>query len=193
MNQNTSVIKWELVNPVKFRDKECGEVEVVAGGTFSYQIINQETFSASATQANMSQEDYAKGLLLSMVIEEINKFSGKMALSLSDFVKGDNVLLNGNKKVAVVGLNFTSVIVESIELTEESRKKMKDIETSKIKSAITGREIVNNKKEIDESNTVEESTEVLVSETALPEKKNGVLGILLVAIVVAILIMILFK
>lgn len=33
MDQNANMIKWELNNPVKFMDKECGQVEVIASGS----------------------------------------------------------------------------------------------------------------------------------------------------------------
>lgn len=196
MDQKANEIKWVLVNPVKFMDKECGEVEVVAEGRFSYQITNQETFSAAATQANMDLETYAKGLLLSIVIEEINKNSGKMALGLSSFVKGDNILINGNNKVAAVGLKFNSVVVEKIDLTENSKNKMKEMETAKIKAAITGREIVNSKAVTGASVNSTDATSnvnVVAEEEKLPEKGNGVFGILLAAIIVAVLMMFLFK
>lgn len=196
MDQKANEIKWVLVNPVKFMDKECGEVEVVAEGHFSYQITNQETFSAAATQANMDLETYAKGLLLSIVIEEINKNSGKMALGLSSFVKGDNILINGNNKVAAVGLKFNSVVVEKIDLTENSKNKMKEMETAKIKAAITGREIVNSKAVTGASVNSTDATSnvnVVAAEEKLPEKGNGVFGILLAAIIVAVLMMFLFK
>lgn len=202
MDQNANMIKWELNNPVKFMDKECGQVEVIASGSFAYEIINQETFSAAATQANMDLETYAKGLLLSMVIEEINKFSGKMALSLSGIVKGDAILTNGNNKVAAVGLKFTSVVIEKIDLTEMSKNKMKDIETSKIKAAITGREIVNNQAPT-ETSTAEvpvDNNEVgTVTEAGtldgekISGKSNGVFGILVLAIIGAIIMMFFFK
>lgn len=193
MDQKANEIKWVLANPVKFMDKECGEVEVIAEGQFAYQITNQETFSAAATQANMDLETYAKGLLLSVVIEEINKNTGKMALGLSSFVKGDNILMNGNNKVASVGLKFTNVIVEKIDLTENSKNKMKEMETSKIKAAITGREIVNSKAVADAPVDTTTSETVAPEGEKLPEKGNGVFGILLAAIIVAVLMMFLFK
>lgn len=193
MDQKANEIKWVLANPVKFMDKECGEVEVIAEGQFAYQITNQETFSAAATQANMDLETYAKGLLLSVVIEEINKNTGKMALGLSSFVKGDNILMNGNNKVASVGLKFTNVIVEKIDLTENSKNKMKEMETSKIKAAITGREIVNSKAVADVPVDTTTSEIVAPEGEKLPEKGNGVFGILLAAIIVAVLMMFLFK
>lgn len=202
MDQNANMIKWELNNPVKFMDKECGQVEVIASGSFAYEIINQETFSAAATQANMDLGTYAKGLLLSMVIEEINKFSGKMALSLSGIVKGDAILTNGNNKVAAVGLKFTSVVIEKIDLTEMSKNKMKDIETSKIKAAITGREIVNNQAPTETStaevpvdnNEVGTVTEVgTLDGEKISGKSNGVFGILVLAIIGAIIMMFFFK
>lgn len=200
MDQNVNEIKWALTNPIKFMDKECGEVEVVAKGVFSYQVTNQETFSAAATQANMDGETYAKGLLLRLVVDEINKYSGKMALGLSGFVKNDSILLNGNSKVAALGLTFTSVNVESIDLTEESKNKMKDIETSKIKAAITGRDIVNNNVFVENENIADENVsatgENIVTETTgdkPAEKNNGVFSILIAAIIVAVLMMIFFR
>lgn len=194
MNQNTNEIKWALTNPVKFIDKECGEVFIVAKGTFSYQITNQETFSAAATQANMDNETYAKGMLLRIVVDEINKHSGKMALSLSGFVKNDNILTTGNSKVAAVGLKFTSVDIESIDLTDDSKNKMKEIETAKIKAAITGREIVNSKVESEDTSVNENIVENNeITDEKIPEKNNGVLGILIASIIVAVLIMILFR
>lgn len=196
MNQNTNEIKWVITNPIKFMDKECGEVEVIANGIFSYQVTNQETFSAAATQANMDGETYAKGLLLRLVVDEINKYSGKMALGLSSFVKSDSILTNGNNKVAAAGLSFTSLTIESIDLTEASKNKMKDVETSKIKAAITGREIVNNTTAPESSVVINEETTGDVGETPtgeIPDKGNGVLGIFITSIIVAILILILFK
>lgn len=150
----------------------------------------------------MDLETYAKGLLLSMVIEEINKFSGKMALSLSGIVKGDAILTNGNNKVAAVGLKFTSVVIEKIDLTEMSKNKMKDIETSKIKAAITGREIVNNQAPIEtttaevtvDNNEVGTVTEVgTLDGEKISGKSNGVFGILVLAIIGAIIMMFFFK
>lgn len=194
MNQNTNEIKWALTNPVKFMDKECGEVEVVANGTFAYQITNQELFSAAATQANMDEETYAKGMLLRVVVDEISKYSGKMVFGLSDLVKSENVLTIGNNVVAGAGLKFTNVKIENIDLTDSSKNKMKDIETAKIKSAITGREVVNNMA----NSSLEEAKENAVennekAEEILPQKNNGVLGILISAIVAAILMMFLFR
>ena len=143
MDQNTNVegIKFGTTTPVKFMDKECGEVEVNCFGKFTYEVFNQDQFNAAAQSSSMDAETYARGILLSLLIEEITMFNGKLVFSLSTNVKGENIIEHGNPKIQTLGFKFTSIVVESIEPTEESAQKMKLIETTKIKSAITGREI----------------------------------------------------
>lgn len=196
MDQNTSVntndIKWELTTPVKFNDKDCGEVEIVGSGTFSYQVTDRETFSASAAQSNMDAETYAKGVLLSFVIEEIGKYSGKLAFSLPSLIKSENILTNANGKITRLGFTYIAVSVENIKLTEASEKKMQVIETTKIKSAITGREIVGTEVPTEQVPAATDGS-VAPEGEKLPEKRPSVLGIIIMAIVIAVAIMFLFR
>ncbi len=188
MDQNVKELKWELVNPVKFIDKEYGEVEVIGKGTFSYQIISKDIFGAAATKSKMDDDTYAKGILLSMIIEEINKYSGKLALSLPGLVKSDNIMNNANEKIFVsLGFQFLSVTIESLDVTENTKKIMKEKETTKIKEAITGRSIA--EEEVTEE-VVEDSG---VKEEELPTKAPSVLGIVLMAVVAAAAIFFLFR
>ena len=201
MNQNTNTsataddLKWGLTTPVKFMDKDCGEVELLGFGVFTYQVTNQEVFNASAAKSNMDAETYARGILLSIIIEEINKFSGKLALSLNSLVKGENILNVANSKIASLGFMYTKVVVENINLTDESAKKMQEMETNKIKAAITGREIAGAK--VEETVTTPTATTTENSDgpqtEQLPEKNPSVLGLIIMAIVVAIVMTFLFK
>lgn len=195
MDQNANDLKWGLSTPVKFIDKECGEVDVVGDGVFTYQITNQEVFNAEAHKSNMDADTYARGILLSLVIEEIGKFSGKLALSLSTLVRGDNILNKGNSKIANLGFMFTKIVVQNISVTEESAKKMQEVETTRIKSAITGREIAG--ANVDVEHPVESTTPVEGENASegekLPEKGSGVLGLIILAIVAAVLMTFLFK
>ena len=190
MDQNTNELKWELISPVKFIDKEYGEVEVLGSGLFTYEVHNQEAFNAAAAASNMDADTYAKGILLTLIIEEIGKFSGKMVLSLSSLIKGDNILNNANSKIINLGFSYTKVVVESIKLTDESEKKMKEIETTKIKAAITGKEIVNN--DILKTEVQSNSENNNVDGENLSEKGPNVLGIILFAVVIAAVIIIFF-
>ena len=110
-NANTNELKWGLTSPVKFIDKECGEVDVLGFGTFTYQVINQEIFNAAAAQSNMDADTYARGILLTLVIEEIGKYSGRMVLSLPTLIKGENLLNDDNSKVSSLGFMYTLIKV----------------------------------------------------------------------------------
>ena len=191
MNQNTNVegIKFGTATPVKFMDKECGEVEVNCFGKFTYEVFNQEQFNSQAQASNMDAETYARGILLSLLIEEITMFNGKLVFSLSTNVKGENIIEHGNPKIQTLGFKFTSIVVESIEPTEESAKKMKLIETTKIKSAITGREVTDANVEMPTETPVKEG-EVKTDESI---KAPSPLPLIIMAVVCAAIMFLLFK
>ena len=191
MNQNTNAneILFSSVNPIKYMDVECGEVEIKVSGKFTYEIFNQEQFNSQAQASNMDAETYAKGILLSLLIEEIGKHNGKMTFGLTGYIKAEKVLENGNLKIQSLGFKFTSIVVESIEPTEESAKKMKLIETTKIKSAITGREIVDENVEVI-TETPAADGEVKTDESI---KAPSALPLIIMAVVTAAIMFLLFR
>ena len=137
----------------------------------------------------MDAETYAKGILLSLLIEEIGKHNGKMTFGLTGYIKAEKVLENGNLKIQSLGFKFTSIVVDSIEPTEESAKKMKLIETTKIKSAITGREIVDENVEVITETPAAEG-EVKTDESI---KAPSALPLIIMAVVTAAIMFFLFR
>lgn len=116
--------------------------------------------------------------------------NGKLVFSLSTNIKGDKIIEHGNPKIQTLGFKFTSIMVESIIPTEESEKKMKLIETTRIKSAITGREVVDANVEVNTEAPVQEGE---VKDDKSLEKGPSALPLIIMAIVAAVVMFVFFK
>ena len=109
MNEN---LKWGTSTPIPYNDKKYGLVDIVAYGTFSYQITNQELFSNN--QINEFTISHMQECILIALISVLKSKSDQDVMFLSNLIDKNEILNIANNNLINSGVKIVDINILSI-------------------------------------------------------------------------------
>ena len=169
-------LKWGTKAPIKYNDKKYGLVDIVAYGNFSYQVLNQEILINN--QLSEPTVQYMQDCILNSFSMMLSSKAGHDIAMLQNLIDKNEILNNVNSVLINSGLKIIDISILSINLTEESQRKIRDLNSSIINQTLENKGVPNSN--IQTQNIVNSSV------VENPKKKNN--NILIIASLILIVI-----